>query len=63
MDDPRLNAPVAVSNLPLDERYRIMSARDAMRRQQYMEIYRNPRPSISERITRRVDALRKAVGL
>lgn len=56
MTDPRMNAPTAVSNLPLDERYRVMVARDNERRQRFMDTYRNPRPTLFQRI------LRRAVG-
>lgn len=52
MNDPRMNAPVAVSSLPLDERYRVMVARDNARRQQFMDTYRNPRPTLWQRIKR-----------
>lgn len=53
MTDPRINAPVAVSYLPPDERIRVMVARDNARRQAFMDTYRNPQPSWLQRIKRR----------
>jgi len=53
MTDPRINAPVAVSHLPPDERIRVMVARDNARRQAFMDTYRNPQPSWLQRIKRR----------
>lgn len=55
MTDPRINAPVAVSYLPPEERVRVMAARDQARRQRFMDTYRNPKPSFWDRIKRRVE--------